>query len=175
MAATKLNLNGRTALVTGGAGGIGGAVATALAARGANVVVTDISQSALEQATATIPPAQLLAAAADVTNANAMRALVGGTVDRFGRLDIVFANAGIGPNPPSTLRTTDPADFANVLGVDLLGVWNTVQPALEHVITNQGHILLRRRCTRSSTAPSTVHTPRQRPPSSSSAARCGPS
>lgn len=142
MATTKLSLNGRTALITGGAGGIGGAVATALAARGANVVVTDIWQSALEQATATIPPAQLLAAAADVTNANAMRALVDGAVDRFGRLDIVFANAGIGPNPPSTLRTTDPADFANVVNVDLLGVWNTVQPALEHVITNQGHILL---------------------------------
>ena len=142
MRMTRLNLDGKTVLITGAAGGIGAAVATALADRGSNVVVTDLSQAALDAATARIPRDRLLAVAADVTDAHAMRGLVEQAVERFGRLDIVFANAGIGPNPPSTMRTTDPAMFEQIVEVDLLGVWRTVQPALEHVISNQGHIML---------------------------------
>lgn len=142
MRTTRLNLDRKTVLITGAAGGIGAAVATALADRGSNVVVTDLSQAALDAATARIPPDRLLAVAADVTDAHAMRGLVEQAVEQFGRLDIVFANAGIGPNPPSTVRTTDPAMFQQIVEVDLLGVWRTVQPALEHVISNKGHILL---------------------------------
>lgn len=138
----RIALNGKTALITGAAGGIGSAVAIALAAEGCNIVATDLSQDTLDQATAPIPAGQLIAIAADVTDAAAMRDLVDHAVHRFGHLDIVFANAGIGPKPPATMRTTDPANFELVVEVDLLGVWRTVQPALEQIIANQGHILL---------------------------------
>jgi NAD(P)-dependent dehydrogenase (short-subunit alcohol dehydrogenase family) len=140
--ATRLHLSGRTALITGGTGGIGAAVAARLSDRGTNIVLTDVNADRLDRVAATLPPATVLAMAADVTDASAMRNIVGAAVDQFGGLDVVFANAGIMPDPPSTLRTMDPHTFERVVAVDLLGVWHTIQPALDHVIDNQGHILI---------------------------------
>jgi len=142
MTSTKLELRDRTALITGGAGGIGAAVASQLASGGTNIVLTDVSQASLDQTAAGIGGGRVLAIAADVTDAAAMRAVVDRTVEQFGRLDVVFANAGIGPKPPSTMLTTDPAMFEKIVEVDLLGVWRTIQPALTQIVANHGHILI---------------------------------
>jgi NAD(P)-dependent dehydrogenase (short-subunit alcohol dehydrogenase family) len=139
---TKLNLPGKTALITGGAGGIGAAVAAKLAERSTNIVLTDLSQDRLDRGAASLPRASLLAVAADVTDATAMQQVVDAAVERFEHLDVVFANAGVGPDRPSTLRTMDPAVFERVIEVDLLGVWRTIRPALEHIVENQGHVLI---------------------------------
>jgi NAD(P)-dependent dehydrogenase (short-subunit alcohol dehydrogenase family) len=139
---TRIDLTGRTALITGAAGGIGSAVADRLAERGANLAVTDLTEEALGRAGRSLPAAQTLQVAADVTDILAMIALVEATMERFGRLDIVFANAGIAADPPSTMRTTPPATFDKVVEVDLLGVWRTVQPSIEHVIASKGHVLI---------------------------------
>jgi NAD(P)-dependent dehydrogenase (short-subunit alcohol dehydrogenase family) len=138
---TTLTLPGKTALVTGGAGGIGAAVATALAARGTNIVLADLGGTGLDRTASSLPAGQVLPIPADVTDAAAMHDVVTAAVERFGRLDIVFANAGIAADPPSTARTMPPSVFERVVEVDLLGVWRTVQPALEHVIARRGHIL----------------------------------
>ena len=92
------DLNGKVALVTGGARGIGFETARALQARGAKVAVVDLEAS--EQFD--------LGLAADVTDYDAMAAAVATTVERFGLLDVVVANAGIAARV-TTARAATPS------------------------------------------------------------------
>ena len=91
------SLTSKTALVTGGARGIGLATAKALAGRGANVVITDLDQEAVERAAAEVHPSNAVGIAADVTDRDAMDDVVATAVERFGGLDVIVANAGIAP------------------------------------------------------------------------------
>lgn len=131
---------GKVALVTGGGDGIGLATARLLRAKGSRVVVVDRDEAAAKQAAADLG-GDTLSIVADVTDRAAMRDAVARTVDHFGRLDLVVANAGITP-PPATLRQVDPADFERVLDVNLVGVLNTIQPAVDHLIASQGHVVV---------------------------------
>jgi len=88
----------KTAIVTGAGSGIGRAVALALAADGYNVALAGRRREALE-ATAAEAGGETLAQPTDVTDAQAVAALFDATVDRFGRIDVVFNNAGIGAPP----------------------------------------------------------------------------
>ncbi len=134
----RLKLDGRVALITGGAKGIGRETAKGLASRGATVVIADIDGAAAEAAATALGGYGL---AADVTDAARMREVVAEIVARSGRLDVVVANAGIAP-PITTVRRIDADAWERTLEVDLLGVFRTVKPALEHVIAHQGHIVL---------------------------------
>jgi NAD(P)-dependent dehydrogenase (short-subunit alcohol dehydrogenase family) len=126
---SRLDVNGRVALVTGARQGIGAALARELGARGATVVGLDLDES----------PGCALSLTADVTDRAAMADAVAGIVERFGRLDVVVANAGVAPRP-ATLRTMDPDDYDRVIAVNQTGVFNTVHPAVEPVIAARGHI-----------------------------------
>ncbi|MDX6637857.1 MAG: hypothetical protein QOJ01_1368 [Solirubrobacterales bacterium] len=134
------NLNGKTALVTGAARGIGFETARALSARGASVVVVDLDVAPAEAAAAQIGSGAL-GIAADVTDAAAMEAAVSAAVERFGGLDVVVANAGVAP-PSTTMRTIDPEVFERTLEIDLLGVWRTVRPALPQIVERRGHVVV---------------------------------
>ncbi|KRA32373.1 MULTISPECIES: short-chain dehydrogenase/reductase [unclassified Nocardioides] len=134
------DVRNKVALVTGAARGIGYETARQLAARGAQVVVVDLDQDAATKAAATIGDSAL-GLGADVTDSAAMEAVVARTVEQFGRLDIVVANAGIGPRA-STVNTMDPAVFERVLEVNVLGVYRTVHAALPEVIRNEGHVVV---------------------------------
>jgi NAD(P)-dependent dehydrogenase (short-subunit alcohol dehydrogenase family) len=70
-----------------------------------------------------------------------MQSVVQQTVTRFGRLDVVIANAGIGPRA-TTIKAMDPVVFERVLDVNVLGVYRTVHAALPEVIRNQGHVVV---------------------------------
>ncbi|OBJ68108.1 short-chain dehydrogenase/reductase [Mycobacterium sp. 1274756.6] len=136
----RLDLDGRVALITGAAQGIGLALARRLHADGAAVVLVDVDAAAVEQAVGRIGD-RALGVAADVRDRSAMAEAVATAAGRFGRLDIVVANAGVTPTP-ATLRTMDGADFDRVIGINLTGVYNTVTPALEQVIEHRGHVVV---------------------------------
>lgn len=136
------NLTGKVILITGASGGIGTASAHKLAARGAKLALVDLSGDAVTALAAQLPAGSALPIAADVTDVDQMTTAVEKTVAEFGRLDVVWANAGITYEPPVTLLTADLARYEKVIEVDLLGVVRTIKPALDQIITNQGQVVV---------------------------------
>lgn len=125
-------------LITGAARGIGAGTARALAARGAKVALVGLEPDELAQVAATCGP-DAAWFEADVTDRAALEAAVAGTVERFGGIDVVMANAGIGTGGP--VRAIDPETWERVLEVNLLGSWRTIRAALPHVIARRGYVL----------------------------------
>jgi deazaflavin-dependent oxidoreductase (nitroreductase family) len=129
----------KVVLITGAGGGLGSNLAAVLVERGARVALIDIDLSAAERAAAPLPATQVHVGRADVTDLASMRDAVAGTIERFGRLDIAVANAGI-LGRAATLRTTDPGDLERVMRVNVSGAVNTVAATIEPVIANRGQI-----------------------------------
>jgi NAD(P)-dependent dehydrogenase (short-subunit alcohol dehydrogenase family) len=117
------DFNGLVAVVTGGASGIGLATATLLAARGARVACFDLKVDDL--------PDPLVGIVCDVTSDDAVRAAVEGATERFGRLDVVVNNAGIGAI--GTVADNPDAEWLRVLDVNLLGMVRVTRAALPHL------------------------------------------
>ena len=132
-------LDGRVAVVTGGASGIGAATAEALASAGADIVLGWYSPDGYdpEPVCAAIRAAgrRVVAAETDVRDSAAVDALVGGGVEAFGRIDIVVANAAIARLVPSADLTD--ARWQDLLDVDLTGVWRTFRAALPHLVAQR--------------------------------------
>jgi 2-keto-3-deoxy-L-fuconate dehydrogenase len=118
-----MDLDGLSALVTGGASGIGRAVAELLSARGAQVAVLDVDVGGVE------PP--LHAVVADVTDDAAVRRAVDEAVERLGGLDILINNAGIGAQ--GTVEDNDDDEWRHVLDVNVLGMMRVARAALPHM------------------------------------------
>ena len=95
-----MRLQGKIALVTGGARGIGFAIAKALAAEGAVPVIADINEAGARDALAKLDRQDGLAVGVNVAEQASVEAMVGAIVGRYGRLDILVNNAGIGGNTP---------------------------------------------------------------------------
>ncbi len=130
-------LSDKVVLITGGARGIGAATARELARRGARVVLADIDAEALAHTAQTIPAAPLTIEL-DVTNAAECEAAVERTLEEHGRLDLVWANAGIASFGP--LHLTSPAAWTRTIEVNLLGSYYTVRAALPAVIARRGYV-----------------------------------
>jgi NAD(P)-dependent dehydrogenase (short-subunit alcohol dehydrogenase family) len=130
---------GKTVLITGAARGLGAETARRVAARGANVALVGLEPEELERVAA-----QCGTNAAwfecDVTDTEALEAAVNGTVERFGGIDVVMANAGIAPM--GMTRSMDPMAFERTIEINLLGVWRTVRACLPHVVERQGYIYI---------------------------------
>jgi NAD(P)-dependent dehydrogenase (short-subunit alcohol dehydrogenase family) len=139
---TAYDLNGKVALITGAARGIGLETARAMHARGGRVVLADLEQAAVDEAAANLGGGdRVLAVTADVTDRAALDAAVQAALDRFGALDVLVANAGIA-HDPTTIRNLDEATWDRVIDVNLQGVWRSVRASLPHVIAARGHLVL---------------------------------
>ena len=136
------NLEGKVAVVTGAASGIGRALVDRLGADGMRVVLADIEEEALDAAAADAAAAGIEAVAVptDVSSASSVEELAERAVQQFGSVHVVCNNAGVAPTGP-VLEST-PADWAWVVGVNLMGVVHGVLafgPAL--VSQGEGHIV----------------------------------
>jgi NAD(P)-dependent dehydrogenase (short-subunit alcohol dehydrogenase family) len=118
----RFSLNGRRALVTGGAKGIGAAICQTLAEAGAKVLIADMDRTAGEALANAIGGDF---ASLDVTDFAACANLSEACAHGAGTPDVVVANAGIVHNAPS--QSVDPADWRRVIDVNLTGVFNTTR------------------------------------------------
>src|SRR5436309_12841812 len=118
-----VRLANKTALITGGNSGIGLATARLFVAEGARVAITGRNQATLEAAAKELGP-NALAIVADATDIAATEKAVKQAVEKFGKLDIVFANAGIAGNTP--IGGTTLAAFASVIRTTITAVSFTV-------------------------------------------------
>jgi NAD(P)-dependent dehydrogenase (short-subunit alcohol dehydrogenase family) len=130
---TELRFEGRVAVVTGAARGLGRAYAALLAARGASVIVNDIDADAADEAAGTMAGAR--AFHADVASPAGASALVQDALDAHGRIDIVVANAGTSWHRPFADLTAD--DVHEVFGPSVLGTFNVVHAAWPHFVAQR--------------------------------------
>ncbi|MFT4086019.1 MAG: 3-oxoacyl-ACP reductase FabG [Gordonia sp. (in: high G+C Gram-positive bacteria)] len=114
-------LAGKTAVVTGGAQGIGLAIAQRFIAEGAHVVLGDMNAEAVEQAAAQLGADVALGIACNVTSADDVAALFAAAVEKFGSLDVVVNNAGI--TRDASMRKMTEEQFDQVISVHLKGTW----------------------------------------------------
>ncbi|MFL6157251.1 MAG: SDR family NAD(P)-dependent oxidoreductase, partial [Marmoricola sp.] len=140
MSRIPFDLDGKVVLITGGNGGIGSATARELLNRRARVVIADIDPSTPQRA-ADLDAQRALGCVADVRDRASLDAAVAQTLERFGRLDVVIANAGLLAKA-ATLRNTPIGDLESTLAVNVTGVANTVAAGLEAVIASRGQIVL---------------------------------
>ncbi|HEX9356100.1 MAG TPA: SDR family NAD(P)-dependent oxidoreductase [Streptosporangiaceae bacterium] len=137
------SLDGKVALVTGDGTGIGAAIAEIFAGAGACVAVTGRRSAPLAQTLQRITQegGSALAACADVADLAATSAAVDKVLDRFGRLDIVVANAGIQLERRPVLDYT-PEDWHRVMDINLSGVWNTAKVSVQPLVRAGGGSLI---------------------------------
>ncbi len=139
-------LEGKVALITGASSGIGYAAALEFARRGCHVAGTARSREALDRlvgAVATLPEphGELLALAADVREADALQAAVNATTARFGRLDVLIANAGVGQR--GSVADSPWSDLDTLLRTNIDGVLHSIRacvPAMR--AAGSGRIIL---------------------------------
>jgi NAD(P)-dependent dehydrogenase (short-subunit alcohol dehydrogenase family) len=138
-----MQLDGKVALVTGAGSGIGKAAALLLAREGAKVAALDLSDDDVQQTAKEIEQAggTALAVSADVSQPEQMRQAVQQTVDAWGRIDIVFANAGIN-GVWAPLEELTPEDWDQTLGINLKGTFLTVKYAVPHLKKRGGSVIV---------------------------------
>lgn len=138
-----IDLSNKTAIVTGGAVGIGLGISLRLAEAGANVVVADVSEENLASARSNFPDTSLNVelVQADVSQETDVAKMVAQALDSFGSVDILVNNAGIYPN--ILVMDMTPADFDKVLSVNLKGAFMTTQAVAKQMIKqgNGGKII----------------------------------
>lgn len=133
----RVDLTGRTAVVTGASAGIGRGIARALAEAGARVVVADVEETPPSDADHTT--VERIAAEGgtaafvetDVADYDGVAALVEATVERWGGLDVLVNNAGV--SHAGTVEETSPEEWHRVLDVNLTGVYHGVHHAMPHL------------------------------------------
>ncbi|MCU0921455.1 MAG: SDR family NAD(P)-dependent oxidoreductase [Burkholderiaceae bacterium] len=135
---TSTDPAGRVAFITGGASGIGLAVATLLQRSGMKLALMDLTEPTLQAAASQLGDGEVLTVTGDVTRPDECARAVDAAVQRFGGIDLCWANAGIGMLAP--LRHVDASEWIQVVQVNVFGVLHTVQAALPQLIARRGQI-----------------------------------
>lgn len=115
------DLDGRVAVVTGGAKGIGLGISECLSEQGAAVVVADVDGAAAEASAAKLD-GEALAVAVDVSKADSVAALADAVREKHGRLDVIVNNAGVGPKPTPIVELSE-EEWDRVMDVNARGVF----------------------------------------------------
>lgn len=139
MATSKTSLDGRVVLITGAASGIGAATALEVLAHGGIPVLVDCDAEPLAQMAKRCGPLTLHWLA-DVTQLQAMQDVVEKTLAELGRIDIVFANAGVAAFGP--MAYIDPGAWKRCIEVNVFGVFNTIRAALPAITQQRGYVLI---------------------------------
>ncbi|MFD5752515.1 SDR family NAD(P)-dependent oxidoreductase [Streptomyces sp. NPDC127033] len=130
----------KVVLVTGAAAGLGRSTAEAFAARGAKVVISDVNEEVGRETVKGLGD-QALFVHADVADPQAMRQVVDAAIERFGRLDIAYNNAGVEltPNP---LAEQSLEEFDRVIAVNVLGVFNSMHAEIPAMLASGGGVIV---------------------------------
>jgi len=137
-----MRLEGKVAVITGGARGIGLAIAKAFVREGAAVAIADISREGAEEATADLKEqgGRAVAVAVNVADPTSVSAMVGSTLEALGRIDILINNAGVGGNTP--FLETSLEEWNKIVSINLTGAFLVAQAcAREMVKTGGGKIV----------------------------------
>jgi NAD(P)-dependent dehydrogenase (short-subunit alcohol dehydrogenase family) len=134
------DLDGRVAIVTGGAKGIGAGIAECLSEQGATVVVADVDGAAAEERAASLP-GKALPVATDVSKADSVAALAKAVADELGAVDILVNNAGVGP-VPTPVQDMSEEEWDRVMDINARGVFLCCRAFVPSVIeSDHGRII----------------------------------
>ena len=131
--------SGKTVLVTGAGSGIGAATARRFASEGANVVLVGRRRDALESVAKNLDTARILVHDADVSDPKLVEALVAATVARFGGLDVLVNNAGVGT--AGSFLQGNIEDWHKIMSINVDGVVYCCRSALPHLLKSHGNIV----------------------------------
>lgn len=137
-----MTLDNKVILITGGSKGIGYGMAAALVRENARVVVTSRTQYAADEAADRLNktgPGKAFGLAADVRDLNSQTQVVKQTLEKWGQLDVVVANAGIGHF--ASIETLTPEQWQETIDINLTGVYNSIKPAIEPLKKTKGYII----------------------------------
>ncbi|TGC08903.1 NAD(P)-dependent oxidoreductase [Methanolobus halotolerans] len=129
-----MELEGQTAIVTGGGRGIGRATCLALARKGANIIVTARSQDEIEEVRKMVEDmgSKSLAVAADLREESDIRSMVTKSIEHFGTIDILVNNAGVAVRKP--LTETSAEEYDTVMDVNVRGMFLCMKYVLPHML-----------------------------------------
>ncbi|HEY0735898.1 MAG TPA: SDR family NAD(P)-dependent oxidoreductase [Herpetosiphonaceae bacterium] len=136
-------LDGRVAFITGAASGIGAAAARRFVEEGARVVIADVSDEDGENVRAELEAAggDVIYVRCDVSQAESVQQAIEAAIQRFGKLDIVVANAGIN-GVWAPIDELQPDEWDKTLNINLRGTYLTVHFAVPHLKRNGGSIII---------------------------------
>ncbi len=135
-------LQGKTALVTGGSKGIGYGIAESLIKEGMNVAVAGRSKEAIDEAAALLNqagPGKATGIAADVRNLSAQQTCVERILQEWGRLDVLVANAGLGHF--GSIEDLTPTQWQDTIDTNLTGVFNSIKACIPALKDSKGYII----------------------------------
>ena len=137
------NLNNKVALITGGSKGIGYGIAYALMQQGVNVAITSRSaesaEKAAEKLNANVSSAKAIGLEADVRQLESQQKAVKTTLDTFGQLDIVIANAGLGHF--GSIEDLTSQQWNEVIDTNLTGVFNSIKASVDALKATKGYYI----------------------------------
>lgn len=135
------NLKDKVAYITGGSKGIGYGIAKALLDNGMKVAITSRTISAAKQAAESLSkdPSKVLALESNVTSLASEAMAIKATIDHFGKMDVLVANAGVGHLAPIDNLTEK--DWRDTIDTNLTGVFNSVKAGIEGLKKSKGYIV----------------------------------
>ena len=135
-----MRLENKTALITGAGSGMGRLAAELFAKEGSQIVACDLNESALDETVGLVKDAggAIIGMTCDVTSGDSVRDVIEAGTKAFGRLNVLYNNAGIFPDDDTSVIETDDATLQRVLDVNLKGVWLCCKYGIPELIKADG-------------------------------------